>query len=183
MTAYIDAHREEFGVEPICRVLSDAGCQIAPSTYHAAKTRPPSARAVRDQHLAAQIRRVHAENFGVYGADKLWRQLNREGLRVARCTVERLMRQLRLAGAVRGKKKRTTRPAPAAARPADLVRRNFTAPAPNRLWVLRMPFATLRTFPDPWVRMVTILSASPSLIERRTMPCSLYSGMFEESYC
>jgi len=141
MIAYIDAHREQFGVEPICRVLSDAGCQIAPSTYHAAKTRPPSARALRDERLAAEIRRVHEENLGVYGADKVWRQLNREGIGVARCTVERLMRALGLAGAVRGgKKKRTTKPAAAAARPADLVQRQFTAAAPNRLWVADLTY-------------------------------------------
>jgi putative transposase len=136
MVSYIDTYRGQFGVEPICRVLSHAGCQIAPSSYYAAKSRPASARAVRDTQLAAQIRRVHAENFGVYGADKLWRQLNREGVRVARCTVERLMRKLGLAGAVRGRRRRTTtKPAPASARPADLVGRNFTAAAPNRLWV------------------------------------------------
>jgi putative transposase len=141
MIDYIDVHREEFGVEPICRVLTDAGCQIAPSTYHAAKTRPPSPRAVRDEQLKAEIRRVHAENLGVYGADKVWRQLNREGIRVARCTVERLMRALGLAGAVRGgRKKRTTKPAAAAARPADLVQRQFTAAAPNRLWVADLTY-------------------------------------------
>jgi putative transposase len=140
MIAYIDAHREEFGVEPICRVLTDAGAQIAPSTYHAAKSRPPSARAVREERLKAEIRRVHAENFGVYGADKVWRQLNREGIRVARCTVERLMRALGLTGAVRGKKKRTTKPAAAAARPEDRVQRQFTAPAPNRLWVADLTY-------------------------------------------
>jgi putative transposase len=95
---------------------------------------------VRDTQLAAQIRRVHAANFGVYGADKLWRQLNREGIRVGRCTVERLMRRLGLAGAVRGRRRRTTRPAPASAHPADLVRRNFTAAAPNRLWVADLSY-------------------------------------------
>jgi putative transposase len=137
--AYIDAHREEFGVEPICRTLTEAGCQIAPSTYYAAKTRPPSARALRDEHLKAQIRRVHAENFGVYGADKLWRQLNREGIPVARCTVERLMRELGLQGVRRGKKKRTTKPASTPA-PQDRVRRNFTPPAPNRLWVADLTY-------------------------------------------
>jgi len=140
MIAYIDAHREEFGVEPICRTLSEAGCPIAPSTYYAAKTRPPSARTLRDERLNAEIRRVHAENFGVYGADKLWRQLNRERIPVARCTVERLMRELGLAGVRRGKKKRTTKPAHAAAAPQDRVRRNFTAPAPNRLWVADLTY-------------------------------------------
>jgi putative transposase len=141
MIAYIDAHREAFGVEPICRVLSDAGAQIAPSTYYAAKTRPPSARAVRDEQLSEEIRRVHQQNLAVYGADKVWRQLNREGITVARCTVERLMRRLGLAGAVRGGKKRaTTRADTRARRPADLVNRDFTAPAPNRVWVADLTY-------------------------------------------
>ena len=140
MIAYIDAHREQFGVEPICRVLSEAGAPIAPSTYHAAKTRPPSARPRRDEQLAAQIRRVHEDNLGVYGADKVWRQLNREGIRVARCTVERLMRSLGLAGAVRGKTRKRTTTRPAASRPADLVQRRFTAAAPNRLWVADLTY-------------------------------------------
>jgi hypothetical protein len=87
MIAYIDANRDRFGVEPICKVLP-----IAPSTYHAARHRPPSARRRRDTELKAEIRRVHAEHFGVYGARKVWRQLHREGIAVARCTVERLMR-------------------------------------------------------------------------------------------
>ena len=136
MINYIDRYRAEFGVEPICRVLTSAGARIAPSTYYAAKTRPPSARAVRDEQLKAQIRRVYRDNFEVYGADKVWRQLGREAIPVARCTVERLMRELGLSGAVRGRPKtrRTTVPQ-LTARPADLVGRQFTAPAPNRLWV------------------------------------------------
>jgi putative transposase len=141
MIAYIDRHRAEFGVEPICRVLSEAGARIAPSTYYAARRRPRSARAVRDEQLKSHVRRVHAENFSVYGADKVWRQLGREGIRVARCTVERLMRELGLAGAVRGRPKtrRTTVPQ-LVARPADLVGRNFTAAAPNRLWVADLTY-------------------------------------------
>ena len=103
MIAYIDAHREYFGVEPICRVL-----QFAPSTYWSARRRPASARSQRDADLKAEIARVHAENVGVYGAPKVWAQLNREGHRVARCTVEWLMRDLGLRGVVRGKPKRTT---------------------------------------------------------------------------
>ena len=103
MIAYIDAHRDRFGVEPICRVL-----QFAPSTYWSAKRRPRSQRSLRDEELRVEIVRVHAENFGVYGAPKIWAQLNREGIRVARCTTERLMRELGLQGAVRGKVKRTT---------------------------------------------------------------------------
>ena len=103
MIAFIDAHRDRFGVEPICRVLREHDCGIAPNTYWAAKKRPPSARALRDEELAAEIHRVFAENLFVYGADKIWTQLNRENIRVARCTVERLMRAEGLSGARRGK--------------------------------------------------------------------------------
>ncbi len=131
MIAYIDEHKQRWGVEPICEQLP-----IAPSTYYAARNRPPSARAVRDEALKPQILRVWDENYRVYGADKVWTQLNREGTRVARCTTERLMRQLQIRGAVRGKKHRTTIPGDdPAARPRDLVERNFNAPEPNRLWV------------------------------------------------
>jgi len=140
--AYIDAHRgevvegSELGVEPICAVLKDTAAQIAPSTYWAAKTRKPSARAVRDQQLGAQIRQVHAANLGVYGARKVWAELNRAGTAVARCTVERLMRAEGLAGVAREKSTRTTLSQGAETpRPADLVRREFVAQAPNQLWV------------------------------------------------
>jgi putative transposase len=141
MINYIDRYRAEFGVEPICRVLTSAGARIAPSTYYAAKTRPPSARAVRDEQLKAQIRRVYRDNFEVYGADKVWRQLGREAIPVARCTVERLMRELGLSGAVRGRPKtrRTTVPQ-LSERPADLVGRVFSAAAPNRLWVADLTY-------------------------------------------
>jgi putative transposase len=133
--SYIDQYKAQFGVEPICRVLSGSGVKIAPSTYYAARGRQPSARAVRDQELLARIEQVHAGNYGVYGARKVWHQLEREGVVVARCTVERLMRQAGLAGVVRGRTRRTTIPAPAAVRPSDLLLRDFTAPAPNRRWV------------------------------------------------
>ena len=135
MITYIEANREVFGVEPICAVLKDAGVQIAPSTYYAARSRPPSARAARDAVLLVEIARVHRENYSVYGARKVWTQLNREGHQVARCTVERLMRRLGLAGVVRGKTKRTTITDAEASRPGDLLHRDFTAPAPNRRWV------------------------------------------------
>lgn len=135
MTAYIDCHRDRFGVEPICKHLP-----IAPSTYYDARKRPPSARAQRDECLKAEIERVHAENFGVYGARKVWRQLKREGVDVARCTVERLMDSLGLEGIRRGKKKRTTIPDEKAPRPADLVKRDFTAARPNRLWVADLTY-------------------------------------------
>ena len=138
---FIDTHRDRqtdglvWGVEPICRVL-----QVAPSTYHAAKSRPPSRRARRDEELKAAIARVHAEHYGVYGADKVWAQLNREHIRVARCTVERLMRQLGLRGVVRGKSPRTTLGDINAPRPVDLVERRFAAEAPNRLWVADLTY-------------------------------------------
>lgn len=109
--------------------------QVAPSTYYASKSRPRSARAVRDEGLKAEILRVYRDNFCVYGARKIWHQLQREGVEVARCTVERLMRELGISGAVRGKTRRTTIPDPSAKRAADLVKRRFTAAAPNRLWV------------------------------------------------
>ncbi len=136
MVAFIEACRGQFGVEPICRVLCSAQVQIAPSTFYAARCRPRSVRAAADEELAREIARVHRENYGVYGARKVWRQLAREGIPAARCTVERLMRQLGLAGAVRGRSRRTTVPAsPAVARPADLLSRDFGAAAPNRRWV------------------------------------------------
>ena len=116
MIAYIDGHKDRYGVEPICQLLP-----IAPSSYYQATRRSPSARALRDTELRAEIARVHDEHFGVYGARKVWRQLGREGIAVARCTVERLMRELGLRGAVRGKTRRTTTPDTTAARPADLV--------------------------------------------------------------
>ncbi len=103
MIAFIDVYRGRFGVEPICNVLREHGCGIAPNTYWVAKKRPPSARALRDAELVVEVRRVYEENLFVYGADKIWAQLNREGIRVARCTVERLMRVEGLSGARRGK--------------------------------------------------------------------------------
>ncbi|ATI79783.1 IS3 family transposase [Sphingobium yanoikuyae] len=135
MTAFIDEHRAEYGVEPICRVLP-----IAPSTYHerVAQRRDLgrlSDRARRDQDLKPEVMRVFAENFGVYGVRKVWRQMNREGFAVARCTIERLMRDLGLQGVIRGKPVRTTISNKAAPCPLDHVNRQFHAPAPNMLWV------------------------------------------------
>jgi transposase InsO family protein len=135
MIAFIDDQRAVHGVEPICKVLP-----IAPSTYHAraavrADPAKGSARSRRDAALCAEIRRVHAVNFGVYGVRKVWRQLGREGIPAARCTVARLMRQIGLAGVVRGKSMRTTMPDQAMPCPADKVNRQFQAPRPNQLWV------------------------------------------------
>ena len=135
MIAFIDEHRAIHGVEPICRVLP-----IAPSTYHAhaARCADPgklSARAQRDATLRIEIRRVYEENFRVYGVRKVWRQLLREGIAVARCTVARLMRRMGLQGVVRGKTVRTTISKAAALCPLDRVNRQFKAPRPNALWV------------------------------------------------
>ena len=135
MTLFIDAHKERFGVEPICDTL-----QVAPSTYYATKTRPPSARAQSDAALKPVVKRVHAENFDVYGVHKVWRQMNREGFPVGRDRVARLMTELELAGARHGKAKRTTIPGDLAARPGDLVDRQFWASAPNRLWVADLTY-------------------------------------------
>ena len=122
-------------------MLTEHGCKIAPNTYFVAKKRPPAPRTVRDQHLKAEVIRVHRGNLEVYGADKIWAQLNREGIRVARCTVERLMRELGLSGAKRGRAyKVTTHSDDRQHRPADLVDRKFVAPAPNRLWVADLTY-------------------------------------------
>ena len=147
MVAFIDVHRAEYGVEPICAELP-----IAPSTYYEAKARERDptrlpARTRRDLALVPEIQRVWHENFDVYGVRKTWRQMNREHIRVARCTVGRLMRRLGLSGAVRGKRFKTTVPDLAAARPADLVDRQFHATRPNQLWVADFTYvATWRGF-------------------------------------
>jgi len=135
MITFIDDHRKEYGVEPICKVLP-----IAPSTYHEHKARQadPSrlpGRVQCDAALRMEIKRVFDANFGVYGVRKAWRQLKREGFAVARCTVARLMKSMGLAGAVRGKPARTTVSDKAASCPLDRVNRQFRAPAPNMLWV------------------------------------------------
>jgi putative transposase len=137
MTRYIDEHRGSFGVEPICQTL-----EIAPSSYYAARSRPPSARAVRDALLSTDIGRIHRANYAVYGARKLWHALRREGTLIGRDQVGRLMRGLGLAGAVRGKVKRTTIASELSPRPADLVNRSFAAPAPNRLWVADLTYVS-----------------------------------------
>ncbi|MFE0631231.1 IS3 family transposase [Streptomyces sp. NPDC058864] len=137
LVAFIDEHRDRFGgVEPICRVLTEHYCKIAPSTYYAHHKRRamPSARTVRDAELKEQISEVFEANYRVYGARKIWRELNRQGSDVARCTVERLMRELGIAGAVRGKRVITTLPGGQVQRAPDLVDRDFVAGAPNRCW-------------------------------------------------
>jgi transposase InsO family protein len=171
MVAYVDAHRDEYGVEPICNVLP-----IAPSTYYEHKARqadptrlPP--RVLRDAVLRDEIERVWTENLQVYGANKVWRQLAREGRKVARCTVERLMRHMGFQGVTRGSSfKVTTIAGTAATRPGDLVERNFTAQHPNQLWVADLTYvATWRGFVyvafviDVFSRMIVGWRASNTL--------------------
>jgi len=147
MVTFIDDYREVYGVEPICKVLP-----IAPATYYAYKAREADpalrpARARRDEELRVEIQRVWEANFQVYGVRKVWRQLRREGLAVARCTVARLMREMGLRGAVRGRRFKTTLPADVAERPLDLVARDFSAERPNKLWVSDLTYvATWRGF-------------------------------------
>ncbi len=151
MVSFVDEHREAYGVEPICEVLP-----IAPSTYYAQKAcevdpAKRSRRVVRDAELREKIERVWKENFGVYGVRKVWRQLIREGTEVARCTVERLMRQMGLQGAIRGRGyRRTTIVDEAVTRPLDLVQRDFTAERPNQLWVADL------TYVATWVGFVYV---------------------------
>lgn len=170
MVSFIEYQRQKHGVEPMCKVLP-----IAPSTYyeHRARQSDPELlpeRAKRDAYLRPEIQRVWDANFQVYGARKVWLQLNREEIEIARCTVERLMRDMGLAGAVRGKKCKTTVPDDSAARPADLVNRDFTASGPNQLWVADLTYvATWRGFAyvafviDVFSRMLVGWRASSSL--------------------
>ncbi|MEU8056168.1 IS3 family transposase [Microbispora bryophytorum] len=158
IVAYIDEHKHEFGVEPICAVLTGAGTKIAPSTYYAARSRRPSARAVRDEQVTAAIMQVHQDNYGVYGIRKVHAALARDGgvagRPVARCTVARLMKAAGLKGVSRSAAPRTTRPGKAAEMRPDLVKRAFTATAPNRLWVADITY--IRTFTG-WVYAAFVL--------------------------
>jgi len=135
MTRYIDENAVSFGVEPICRTL-----EIAPSSYYAARSRPPSARSIADEELKPKITAIHAENFAVDGVRKVWHTMRREGENVGRDRIARLMRALGLAGATRERSIRTTRSATQSTRPADLVERTFAAAAPNRLWVADLTY-------------------------------------------
>lgn len=138
--AFIDANRAEFGVEPICTVLRSAGVQVAPSTYYAAKTRQPSAREQRDAEMIPVLVKIWEDNYRVYGARKLWKAARRAGHDIGRDQTARLMGTAGIEGARRGKKVRTTRPDLAAPRHPDLVGRDFTATAPNQLWVVDLTF-------------------------------------------
>jgi putative transposase len=143
-------------------VLTEHGCKIAPNTYWVAKKRRPSTRAVRDAELTVEVVRVFEDNLFVYGADKVWAQLNRENIRVARCTVERLMRAEGLSGAKRGKAfTTTTRHDDRLQRPADLVERKFRAPAPNRLWVADLTYVKTHS---GWVYVAFIIDVYSRMI-------------------
>ena len=156
-------------------MLTEHGCKIAPNTYWVAKKRPPSARALRDNLLRAEITRVHRENLEVYGADKVWAQLNREGTRVARCTIERLMGDLGLSGARRGKAyKITTRSDERQHRPNDLVDRQFSAPAPNRLWVADLTYVKTHA---GWVYAAFIIDVFSRMVVGWQLSNSLRSDL------
>lgn len=149
-----------WGVESICEQLTELGCKIAPATYYEHRGRTPTAREVRDAELKPLVAKAHADNFGVYGARKVWLTLNRErpdkAPPIARCTVERLMAEMGLAGAVRGKVKRTTISDPRTPKPHDLVDRNFSPLAPDRLWVA--DFTYVSTW-SGWVYTAFVIDA------------------------
>ena len=149
MTGFIDMHRAAYGVEPICRVLG-----IAPSSYYAAKAHRPPAREIRDAELARAIVRIHAANLGVYGVRKVWAALLREGVVAGRDRVARLMREQGLEGVRRGRRTTTTRPARTVTA-GDLVDRQFTAPAPDRLWVADITYVPLATGGFCYTALVT----------------------------
>jgi putative transposase len=156
-------------------VLTEHGLKIAPNTYWTAKKRPPSKRAVRDEQLKAEIARVHAANLDVYGADKVWTQLNREGIRVARCTIERLMREMGLSGVRRGRAYKVTTHADSRQhRPNDLVERNFTAPAPNRLWVADLTYVKTHS---GWVYAAFIVDVFSRMVVGWQLSNSLRSSL------
>jgi putative transposase len=149
VSAFIDAHRDRLGVEPICREL-----EVSASAYRARRRRPPSARSLRDLWLLAQIRRVHAQANGIYGQFKVWDELNDTGVCVARCTVERLMRAHGIAGVGPAKTKKTTLPGEKPVAAPDLVRRSFVASRPDALWLA--DFTYVRTW-EGWAYLAVIL--------------------------
>ena len=171
---FVDSQREEHGVQPVLQVLEDTPGEIASSTYYAAKARPESVRAARDRELAEKIERLHEDNYGVYGARKVWAELNRQGVDVARCTVERLMREIGLRGLLRDKSPRTTRPAAETGRPGDLVKRDFTATRSNELWVADITY--VRTAAG-WVYAAFVLDVFSRLIVGWQVATSLYTDL------
>lgn len=177
MVGFIDAHRGTHGVEPICSLLP-----IAPSTYydHLAKRSDParlSDRARRDAALQPEIRRVFEANYQVYGVRKVWRQLRREGVEVARCTVGRLMKIMGIQGVIRGKPHRTTIQDKKQPCPLDKVNRQFRVPAPNMLWVSDFTYvATWRGFAYPRALPLNQWRADPRLLSSMPMPVRSSAG-------
>jgi putative transposase len=171
---FVDSQRKEHGVQPVLEARQQTPAQIAPSTYYAVKARPESARAARDRVLVEKIEQVHEDNYGVYGARKVWAELNRQGVEVARCTVERLMRETGLRGLLRDKSPRTTRPAAETGRPGDLVERDFTATRPNELWVADITYVRTAT---GWVYAAFVLDVFSRLIVGWQVATSLYTDL------
>ena len=172
---FIEARRDEFSVESICNVLRQYDVGIAPNTYYMAKKRAPSARKIRDVELKRLILEIYEDNYAVYGARKIWDQLNRDGVRVARCTVERLMRELGIQGARRGKTFKTTTTVDLALeRPADLVDRNFSATRPNQLWVADLTYVQTRS---GWVYVAFTIDVFSRMVVGWKASTSLKSGL------
>ncbi|MFC5001931.1 IS3 family transposase [Dactylosporangium cerinum] len=171
---FVDSQKEQHGVQPVLQALEGTPAQIAPSTYYAAKTRPVSARSRRDEELTVLIKQIHAENYGVYGARKVWHELHRRGVEVARCTVERLIHAAGLRGLLRDKAPRTTRPAAETDRPRDLVNRVFTAARPNHLWVADLTY--VRTSVG-WVYAAFVLDVYSRMIVGWQVATSLYTDL------
>lgn len=179
---FVDSVAEEHGgVQPVLAALEGTSAEIASSTYYAHKSRPPSARSVRDEQLTKRIRKVHEENMEVYGARKVWHEMNRHvrdpldrPTPVARCTVERLMRAAGLRGVLRDKHPRTTRPAAETDRPADLVDRDFTATRPDQLWVADLTY--VRTA-SGWVYAAFVLDVYSRVIVGWQVATSLYTDL------
>lgn len=159
--AFVDRYKDEHGVQPICDALRETSAEIAPSTYYAAKSRPASVRAERDAELTTEIRSMYEENYHVYGARKIWKEMVRAGHEVARCTDERLMRAEGLKGVQRATSPRTTRPKAETERPADLVDRKFVAEAPNQLWVADITY--VHTFTG-WVYAAFVIDVYSRMV-------------------
>ena len=184
MTRFVEEHRDRFGVEPICTVL-----EIAPSTYYAARDRELSRRALQDAALRAEIERVHRDNFGVYGVEKVWRQLVREGWLVGRDRVARLMHVLGLRGITRRRTTRTTIPRPDVSYPPDLLKRDFTAAAPNLKWVTDITyvhtwegFAYTTFVVDAFSRRIVGWTVEKSLSAEATM-AALEMALWARRHC
>jgi putative transposase len=171
---FVDSQVVEHGVQPVLEALKDTPAQIASSTYYAHKSRPPSARSIRDEIWTEEIKRVHTDNFEVYGARKVWHEMRRRGHTIARCTVERLMRAEGLKGVVRDKHPRTTKPAAETDRPSDLVKRDFTASRPNELWVADLTY--VRTA-SGWVYAAFVLDVYSRMIVGWQVATSLYTEL------